>query len=318
MGKHYSAFGLSLRSSFSLPGLAPSEDDSLPWVKLELETAAGLSAAWSGSAAQEPWRGSLKDGSPLTLAWGREGDLLFGYGDRARFRLDPSAARLECAPAGVAAMAWQRVLLSRVLPVVAVVHGYEALHAAAVETPAGVVAVAAPSGMGKSTLTRELMRRGNRFFADDVLVIGSGDAGVRAFPATPHMSVLGEDAAATRAVVPGRSLGMLGGKLWIAVEHAPRSPREVAAVVLLERARDLPLEARELPASPLSLAPFMVGALEEKGRDADRFSVYSDLVEGTRLVRLSGGEANRPAELADALEATLASPPSLVGQDAAA
>ncbi|MGN6556789.1 MAG: hypothetical protein ACTHLH_02110, partial [Solirubrobacterales bacterium] len=150
MGIDYTAFGLSLRSSFPLPCLAPAAA-ALPALELDLVAGEELERRWSGAASPSAWRGRLRDGAELSIAWGRDGDLLFGYGSDARYLLEPGGERMLCAATRIESLGWQRVLLSRVLPVVAIARGYEALHAAAVETPTGVVAIAGASGAGKST-----------------------------------------------------------------------------------------------------------------------------------------------------------------------
>jgi len=268
-------------------------------LSLELVELPELWGAWSGAASPSLWRGSLRDGAELTIAWGAAGDLLFGYDARAWFHLDPEARSLLSAAEEPEALDWRRVLLSRVLPVVALVHRYEALHAAAVETPAGVVALLGPSGAGKSTLATELLRRGHRLFADDVTVLAPGPAGPLAHPAGPYLSV-GEDES-----FPGEHLATLGGKAWIAVEDACLEPRPLRALALLRRGGSGPAAAEELEPSPLELAPFMVGLPDEEGRDAARFGLYSDLVEGARLLRLSGSPTEPVAAFADELERAL-------------
>ena len=294
-----SAFGLNLRATFSLPGL-PEAAAGLPELQLRVVDVDELEGAWSGAATPGSWRGALRDGAALTIRWGRDGDLLFGYGKEARYLLEPTAERLLCAPVEPSSLAWRRVLLGRVLPVVAIACGYEALHAAAVRTPAGVVAVAGPSGAGKSTLVAELVRRGFGLFGDDVLVVGRSADGVLAFPGGAHLSL--EPGA--EAGIDAEVLGELGGKLWVVAAEPTGEPAPVAAVVLLERGEG-PVEARELPPSPLALAPFMLGLPDEEGRDGDRFALYADLVEAGRLVRL-GGDAGAPVgEFAAALERAL-------------
>jgi hypothetical protein len=304
MAESYIAFGLALRPSFSLPGMALAEDGGLPRLSIELEAREELLAGWSGSLAPSPWRGRLGDGQELTIERGVRGDILFGYGDRASFRLDPGGARLACAPRDPAALDWQRVLLSRVLPNVSLAHGREALHAGAVETPLGTVAIAAPSGTGKSTLAAELMRRGWPLVADDVLVLSRGPEGVEVHPSGPHMNI--GDAVDSRAPRElGETLGVLAGERWVAVDGTSREPRPLAAIFLLERGSGLTLEAEPLPASPLMLAPFMLGLPDERGRDADRFALYSDLIESTMLLRLTADIGDRPADLAETIELTL-------------
>jgi hypothetical protein len=194
-------------------------------------------------------------------------------------------------------------LVSRVLPVVAIARGYEALHAAAVRTPAGVVAIVGASGAGKSTLAAELVRRGHGLVGDDVLVLGrSGDA-VVAFPGGAHLSL--EPGAETGIDV--EILGELGGKLWAVAAGPASEPAPVVAVVLYERGEG-PVEAQELAASPLALAPFMLGLPDEEGREGERFALYADLIEAGRLLSL-GGSASAPAsEFAGALERAVGTP----------
>jgi hypothetical protein len=307
MPESYSAFGLALRSHFPLPGMAPWEGDDLPSLELALEPAARLGAAWSGPRASAPWRGRLGDGEELTIEWGVDGDLLFGYGHRAQFRLDPTRARLECAPEDPVAPDWQRVLLSRILPNVSLAHGRECLHAGAVQAPSGVVAFAAPTGMGKSTLASELVGRGWRLFADDAVVLTGGEDGVVAHPGSPHMNLADEPCEAIVEAGLGIALAALAGEHWVALRDAVREPRGLAAVVLLERAPGLSLEVTRLSPSPLALAPYMLGLPDEE-RDAANFTLYSDLVESTALLRLTVGTTDRPARLADALEHVLALP----------
>jgi hypothetical protein len=301
----YAGFGLRLRSAFALPGTASRGSASLAPLELELESAAELDSAWSGPASPGVWRGKLGDGEDFTVRWGVAGDLLFGYGERARFRLDPERARLGCAPRDRAALDWQRVLLSRVLPNVSLAQGREALHASAVETPAGVVAIAAPSGMGKSTLAIAVAGRGGRLFADDTVVLERTGATIAAHPATPHATVpvAGPEAPAGSL---GPVLAELGEERWIALDEACEEPRELAAVVLLERGAGQRLEAEPLAASPLVLAPYMLGLPDEQEqRAAERFSLYSDLVDAVPLLRLSGDLAGSPAAFAETLESAL-------------
>lgn len=308
MEANYCVYGLSVRSSFSLAGMSEWGRPEDAVVELDRVGAEELGLAWSGSASQTSWRGTLRDGAELKIEWGGSGDLLFSYGDRARFHLDAAGRRLRCAVAKPEALGWMRVLLTRVLALVALARGFEALHAGAVETAAGVVAIVAPSGAGKSTLAAELVRRGHRLFADDVLVLESTAGRVRAHPASPHLSL------ADGTTVAGTALGDLGGKRWIAVAAAASAPCEVAAVAILERGRGERPKALEEPASPLALAPYMLGLPDDEGRDAERFRVYSDLVEDARLFRLTAAADDSPAAIAAELEAVLGLPaPTLAG-----
>jgi hypothetical protein len=308
MGFEYVLCGLRLRSSFRLEAVEDTSPGTVAEVTLSAVGEAELARAWSGPAAPRAWRGRLRDGAELRIERGRSDDLLFGYGEHARFHLDPARGELRCLGSELEGAATQRVLLTRVLPLVAVARGAEALHAAAVETDAGAVAVAGPSGAGKSTLVAELVRRGAALLADDVLVLRRAPGGVRAYPSSPHLS-LDEPAGQL-----GAALAELGGKCWITVAGAARRPARLAAVVLLERGGERPLEVRELPPSPLPLAPYMLGLPDDEGREGERFALYSDLAAGARVLRLSAGEGDRPAAIAAALERALGLPaPALAG-----
>ena len=297
----YVAFGLELRCSFSLPGMAPQEAEGLPSLALSLVRPGALEAAWSG-AGEDGWRGRLGDGEELSIARGPGEDLLFAYGERARFRLDRAAGALECAPSDPADLAWQRVLLSRVLPNVSLAHGREALHASAVHSPHGVVAFAAPSGTGKSTLAGELVRRGWPLCADDVLVLDAGADGVLAHSGTPHATLA---KGGGRPEPRGTTLGVLAGERWVAIGDSRVTPARVAAIFLFERGAELSLAIRPLRRSPLVLAPYMLGLPDDSGRESARFALYSDLVASTALLRLTAATADPPTALADAVERAL-------------
>lgn len=320
MTNHYMAFGLKLRASFSLPGMVAGETggEELPSLELELATPEELQQAWSGADGPPEWRGRLGDGLDLAIERGADGDLLFSYGeeapsedDRARFRLHQGMRRLDCAPAEPG-LDWQRALITKVLPAISVMRGYEALHAAAVDSPEGVVAIMAPSGAGKSTLAVELLRRGRPLFADDVLVLEQTEGAVRAHPGSPHMNLAENLPGAVDPQSLGSTLGMLAGERWITTHTTATTPRPVRILCLLERGPSLPLGAHTLPANPLPLAPYMLGLSTDAERQQSRFGLYADLMESATLVRLTAGLDHRPEQLADLLQQALAHRPELV------
>jgi hypothetical protein len=314
MVESFPAFGLSIEVRFPLPIDSARTDAELPRVALEMEPSARLESKWSGSASPKAWRGRLGDDQVFAIERGREGDLLFRYGTRARFHLDQRRRRLGCVPSDPAAVAWRRMLLTRVLPNVGIAHGYEALHASAVLTDRGVVAIAAPSGTGKSTLALELVRRGWPLFADDTLVLGRRGEAIEAHPAAPFVNL---SAAAGDVRSLGKDLGLVDGERWVAVANPADAAAEVAAIVLLERAPGELLGALPTSGSPLVLAPFMLGLPDDEGRDSARFALYADLIERAQLLRLTADAAHRPADLAEALERALDLSPPLSVKEAA-
>ena len=312
MNWSYTAYGLALHSTFRLPGMQEAPGRGLPSLALHLKAPEELAPYWPMTAGPPSWSGRMGDGRRLAITRGRDGDLLFTHGLDDRFRLNPSEGVLWCAPRDIDRLDWRRVLINRVLPNASIAYGREALHASAVETGVGVVGIAAPSGAGKSSLAGELVRRGWPLFGDDVLVLDRGPEGILAQPAGPHMN-LPLDQPATHEV--GVTLGILGDERWIAASMASSKPREISAIVLLERGAGVDLEVEVLPRSPLGIAPFMIGLPEGNGRDASRFALYADLVESARLLRLSAGLDHPPAALAECLEAAfeLSSDPLAAG-----
>jgi hypothetical protein len=300
----YIAFGLQLRSNLPLPGMRPRDAAGLPSVTVELVEPDRLEASWSGGTGGRAWRGQLGDGTELTIERGRAGDLRIANGDRAVFRLDRDGTRLLCAPRDPEELAWKRLLLSRVLPLASLRHGNEALHASAVQSPRGVVAIAAGSTGGKSTLAAELVARGWPHFTDDVLVLQAGADGPLAHPGTPH-TTLSTGGAGIAPELLGETLDVWDGEAWTAVSASALSPREVAAVVLLDRGPGPGSALRRLPASPLTLAPHMLGLPDEEEAEAGRFALYSDLAENVPFLQLQADERVPPEELADQVERAL-------------
>jgi hypothetical protein len=311
----YVAYGLQLHCSFELPGMSARSEATLPAVSIERVSPPELDGTWSGSIGAAEWRGVLGDGCPLTIERGVGGDLLFTYADRARFHLDAARLTLRCAPAEEG-LNWQQVLLGRILPNVGLERGYEALHASAVESPEGVVAVLAPSGMGKTTLATELMRRGWPLFADDVLVLSADTGGLRAYPGAPLMNIAPHDTGDEAQDALGRTLAVLAGERWMVAENVSESECPVRMVCLFERAPGLTLEARSLLPNPLPLSPYMLGLPGDSERERSRFSLFADLVDCAELVKVTCSTEDSPAELADLLASMLHSPAALAAGSA--
>jgi hypothetical protein len=304
MRTRYVAHGLQLDCAFALPGMTACSVTRLPRLTIELADPDRMNRCWNARLAAPVWQGRLGDGCHLSIEQAVTGERLFTYGARARFHLSATADRLRCAPR-LADPAWLRCMIAKVIPSVGVIRGYEALHASAVDSPEGVVAIAGPNGSGKSTLASELMRRGWRLFADDELTLGRANEGIRAHPGSPHMS-LGSDCAAPQEL--GAVLATLANERWLAVARQSTQTRPVRTICLLERADGLPLQAEVLDANPLALAPHMLGLSSSAERRLSRFELYGDLVEHTPLLRLTGSASSTPAQLADLLEETVRRP----------
>ena len=224
------------------------------------------------------------DGAPLVVERGIAGDHRFVHGTRAVHHLSPDASVLQCAPSDPADPSWWRVVLDSVLFSVALLQGYEALHAGAIATPDGVIAITAASGGGKSTLLSELLQRGLALMADDVLVLASrGTDPPLAHPAAPLMTVPATRIPTLRQESPAETISSLEQERWIAVPVHPE-PLPLKALVVLDRQPGLQLsglqtslEKIENPLAPLlgSLMDRYVGARYGDVEDAYPLGGYS-------------------------------------------
>lgn len=295
----YVAFGLQVNSPFALPGMIEQTDDSLPSLSLDIHTRESLLPTWRDSGARRIWEGRLGDGRSLLVEATSSGEHLFAYESNALFRLDAGGEHLACAPCEDG-IAWQRVLLTKILANVSLLRGYEALHASAVESPDGAVVVLAPSGTGKTALALALARRGWPLMSDDIVTLGRGPHGVLAQAGTPHLN-------ADISTVQGRAtrklalvLGVLGDELWLAARAPTLKARPVRALCLLERGRGLPLSIDPMPASPVWLMPYALGLID--GGERERFELYSELAAGASVFRVSAGDGHSPAAIAELLQ----------------
>jgi hypothetical protein len=281
---------------------AAAEVAGLP--ALELIGAPAGSLDEPAAAASPLWEGLLGDGFSLSIGRADAGELIFSYGQSARFALAPDLRRMRCAHRD-GGPGWQRALIGKVLPVVSLLLGYEALHASVLDSPEGAVAIMGPSGSGKSTLAAEAMRRGWPLFADDALILSGSTGAILAHPGTPHMNLDLDLPAGIDPDALGRTLAVIAGERWMAARASTAEPRPVAMLCLLERGPSRASAVRTLEPNPLALAPYMLGLLEDGARQRDRFSLYADLIEQTPLVALSADAALEPAALADLLEDAL-------------
>lgn len=269
------------------------------------------------------------DGAPFVVERGIAGDHRFLHGappdrsgapaaaTRAIHHLSADAALLLCAPSDPTDPAWWRLVLDSVLFTVALLRGYEALHAGAIATPDGAIAITASTGGGKSTLLTELLGRGLPLLADDVVVLESrgAEAPPLAHPAAPLMTVpaarvpalVGETPPMGAAATPQtpQTICSIDDEQWIAMPVHPE-PLPLRALVVLDRrpATQLPgpepaLERVEDPLAPLLGALMAFPTSPERQRA--RFELASVLAATTALWRLTADLATPPDELADML-----------------
>jgi hypothetical protein len=304
-----SAFGLSLRSEFPLPGLVPGEDAATGSREIALARSADPADPFDGAERLQEWH--YPDG---TLGLTIDRDRVRGYrfylygagvfvlsaaGDRVLLHLDP---------AHEAAWDWRRYLIGQVLPFAALLHGLEVFHASGIEIDGGAVLLAGGSGLGKSTLALNMHLGGTGFLADDSVAIERSGERLLAYPAIATAKVR----EGARPLLRDDNRGALR-EIVVADEHETRylveptaGPLPLRAVCLLDLGEEPgTLVAEEGKADPWEL---LGSTFNEVVRDPARLQGQLDLcgriAENVPFLRVRVGPRPGPAA-ADTLAAHL-------------
>ena len=223
--------------------------------------------------------------------------------------LSARATQLRCDPEGVAAAAWQRLLISQVLPLATLVRGQEVFHASAVVCGAEAVAFLGNSGAGKTSLALELCDRGASFLADDVLTLELHEQRLLAHPGTPVAGVAHAQGGDTRGAsdpVASETLAVNARERLVQVAGA-REPAELAALFFLERRSDGPERPRFEPTAD---AQMLLGAtfnlLVTTPERLHRLLEVCALAARLRVERIVCSTATSVAELGAAVDLRLA------------
>jgi hypothetical protein len=352
-----SAFGLGLLTDLRLPGAWREQPARGPALRLLEAEPQAITADWSGRE-RIGWEATI-DGAAFVVERGRAGDHRFVHGappaedgsptagTLAVHHLSPDARVLRCAPADPTDPAWWRVVLDSVLFSVALLQGYEALHAGALATSdGGVVAIAAGTGGGKSTLVSELLLRGLTLMADDVLVLepprAAGEPPL-AHPAPPLMTVPAARAerlrrglpaqgaepgprtaegaeprpapaaAAAAAAAAGQTIAVVEDERWVAMPVCAR-PLPLRALVVLNRAPGAGEAAVRPIERPLhALIDSLLRFPRTREREAARFDLAGAIAAHVPIWELRADPAVEPGALAEAVLAGPAAPAEETG-----
>lgn len=310
------AFGLSLSADIQPPGTWQERPPNERHLQIGLTDARAIAESWSGPESTG-WE-SVIDGAQFVVERGVEGDYRFVHGappghdgapsarTLAIHHLSSDATLLKCAPTNPADPLWWRVVLDSVLFTVALLRGYEALHAGAVATRGGAIAITAATGGGKSTLLATLLGRGLALVADDVLVLEPRDtAPPISHPGPPLMTVPAASTALLGTAAPPDTIATIDDELWLAVPAHPQ-PLPLKALVVLDR-----LPGSQWPTAQPSLARIenplaallsaLMGFPATPERQRARFELASAIAGTAGLWRLTA-RLDTPADsLADAL-----------------
>lgn len=217
--------------------------------------------------------------------------------------------RLLGAVGGGGEAAWQRLLVAQALPFAAVLQGLEVLHASAVATAQGAVALSGRSGSGKTSLALELCRRGAGFLADDVLALERADGQLIGHPGAP---VAGIDRAEAERLSAAGGTGRpevlaVDPREEVARVPASASPLPLRTLFFLDRRSDGPArpcfeavaDARALLSATFNLV--LTGAPR-----LERLLDACALLASCRVERVACGPVVGVAELGDAIEGRIA------------
>ena len=224
-----------------LPGLAPDVGLGLPSVTVEVVPLERVHERWAEEAgAPEVLVDSRNLDGSLFMAIERDAGGNHrvhapGYGTAVISR---GATLLSVTPE-VRTWTGRRLLVGQLLPLISVMNGYEVLHGGGAVVGGRLIGITAPSGTGKSSTTSQLVARGGRFFADDVLALEVVDGQVRGHPGPRLLNL-------DRAQLEGLPTAVLGrfGQLLAEDEELHHEPDgfdrwlPLTALVMLARGKE--------------------------------------------------------------------------------
>lgn len=194
----YSAFGLSLRTNRSIPGLIPRSavfpSDTQIWLD------AVPSAHEIRGVPDDPWyvSGEGDEEPPSLRVWKLSGGACFRllYDDGTEFFVDRGGSEVWATwPDSSTLEDTATYLLGPILGFVLRLRGITCLHASAVAVGDRAIALLGPEGAGKSTTAAAFSRMGYPVLADDIVALSERGETVRVQPAYPQLRLWPESVA---------------------------------------------------------------------------------------------------------------------------
>ena len=180
-----------------------------------------------------------------------------------------------------------------ILPLALQAQGREVLHASAVRSPDGLIALCARSGTGKSTIACALSERGHLLWADDAVCFELTPDRVEALP-VPF----------TLRLRPASADFFGDADTGI---HSPAARERLARVFVLERSEAAAPQVERLAAAPAFREVLTHGycfSMHDRTRNAAMVSNYLELVDRVPVFRARfPAGLDRLEELLDAIEA---------------
>jgi hypothetical protein len=230
---HGSAFGLHLSGSFPAPGLAGGGAIQEDITHLTLTSREELGS----TAPSELLYDQPLPAGRLSIGWDSRRGYVVDHSYYGCFVVREDGLEVVCAPDELPDWAWQRFLVGQVLPLAALVRGYEPLHASAVAVGSQAVLLMGTSGAGKSSVALHMVAAGAALHADDVSVLELRDSVVCAHPG-PALASVDEAELATlplQLTSTWTQLGKSEGEVRLVVGEASRRALPVDGVYVLTR-----------------------------------------------------------------------------------
>jgi hypothetical protein len=234
----------------------------------------------------------VSDNEAFVVVRSQTGEHRFFHGGRELFHLSADHQTLLSAPSAARDTRWWRILLDSVLFTVSLLRGNEAMHAGAVATPDGGVAVVGGSSAGKSTLLGQLRREGHELVTDDILALTTAGDQVLAHPGPPLMTL-----PRLRAGSFGTAISSVGDEVWTAVPVVS-APVPLRRLVLLDRRPGRQSGMHRIKSPLALLLTHLLRFPPTSERELARFSLASAVATRTELWRLVADTNTPPEQLA--------------------
>jgi hypothetical protein len=302
----FRAFGLDLEAAFPLDGLEPKsalgEPASAPTV-LELADPAALRPTGTGAGVTRLAEGLGSDGG-----WSLDRHDVLGYlldtEVYGAFAVSEDGRRIRCAPPTGGGRLWQHCLRGQVLPLAALLRGFETFHASAVALGGRAIGFVGPSTAGKTSVAVNLVLRGAGLLTDDVLVLELRNARPIAHPGVGVVSLRHAEAAALGPAA--EALGQVvedDGEASRTLVPRHEGPLPLGALYFLDRrgAGTVDVEPIEAPDPRLLLAASFNFVVRTPARLRRQLEVCASLAATVPVFRVAIGPESGAAAVAEAL-----------------